>query len=261
MPLKHPVSFVAHGSPTLATDEKKGRELRAWAELVPAPSSILVVSAHWEECPLTLSAVDRPETIHDFGGFPKELYELRYAAPGAPELAESVVDLLGSRTVERSDRGLDHGAWVPLLHMFPQRDVPVLQLSMPRDMSPEELYSVGAALSPLRERGVWILGSGNLVHNLRLLDWSDRGPPPSWAVEFDAWVVETLSSGDVDALLAAERSAPAFQLAHPTDEHLRPLYVVAGAGELGDSELLFPVTGFEFGNLSRRCVQFESRSA
>jgi 4,5-DOPA dioxygenase extradiol len=143
---RQPVGFVAHGSPTLAIDVEKGRPLCAWAERVARPSSLLVVSAHWEESPLTLGAVEQPETVYDFSGFPPELYELRYAAPGDPHLAEAVLDLLQGRAVRRSERGIDHGVWVPLLHMFPERDVPVLQLSMPRAMGPDELFAVGEAL-------------------------------------------------------------------------------------------------------------------
>lgn len=254
-----PVAFVAHDAPTLATDPLKGAELRAWAASMPEPRAVLVASAHWQRSPPCLGAVAPRELIYDFYGFPEALYRLRYPAPGAPELAQEVKALLDARDLPweaAPERGLDHGAWVPLLHMYPEARVPVLQLSQPAAASPAEFFTLGRALAPLRERGVLILGSGNLTHNLRALDWSGDAPPPSWAQAFDAWCRDTLAARDFDALLAYRAQAPGRIQAHPTEEHFTPLLMAAGAASEHCRSVVFPVEGFEYGSLSRRCVQF-----
>lgn len=252
-----PVGFVGHGSPTLALDSVKGPELQAWGASLPKASAILVISAHWEDAPITLSATRPVELVYDFYGFPAPLYRIRYDAPPAAELADRIEKMLpASYALRRSDRGLDHGAWVPLLHLAPDATTPVLQLSMPRTYGAEELLRLGALLSPLRDEGVWILGSGNLVHNLRAADFRDREPPPPWAVEFDQWVVERLAKRDIDALADHRGKGPGARLAHPTDDHYRPLLVSIGAAGDDISTLHYPVTGFEYGNISRRCISF-----
>ncbi len=254
-----PVAFVAHGAPTLATDTAKGAELAAWAASMPKPRAILVVSAHWQQSPPCLGTQRTRELIYDFHGFPQALYQLRYPAPGSPELAAEVKALLDEQGIPWSEdpgRGLDHGVWVPLLHMQPQADVPVLQISQPAASSAREFFELGRALAPLRERGVLILGSGVLTHNLRALDWQGRASPPQWAQAFDEWCRSTLAEFDVDALLAYRTRAPHAREAHPTDEHFTPLLVAAGAASIHCRSVLFPVEGFEYGSLSRRCVQF-----
>jgi len=183
-----PVGFVGHGAPTLAVDRDKGAGLARWAAELPRPAAVLVVSAHWERAPVSLGATRHDELLYDFHGFPDELYRIRYAPPGAPVLADRVAGILAGRTeVARvPQRPLDHGAWVPLLHMFADASVPVLQVSMPRAMDPADLFAIGEALAPLRKEGVLILGSGNIVHNLRALrlgpatdPWADGGGRPT----------------------------------------------------------------------------------
>ncbi|MCU0674177.1 MAG: dioxygenase [Myxococcota bacterium] len=251
-----PVGFVAHGAPTLATDRDKGAPLARWGASVPTPRAVLVVSAHWTASPVKIGQTRGGAIVHDFGGFPEELYRLRYDAPGAPELATRVEALLdGFEHVRDEAQPMDHGVWVPLLHMRPAADVPVLQISMPRDLSPAQLVALGRALTPLRDEGVWILGSGNVVHNLRRLA-PDGSATPSWASEMDAYVAEAIARGDVDALATARDRAPAYALAHPTDEHYRPLLVAAGAAD--GARATTPVDGFEFGSISRRSLDWRT---
>jgi 4,5-DOPA dioxygenase extradiol len=241
----------------LALDARKGADLARWARSLPAkPSAILILSAHWQASPPTLSST-RTGTplIYDFSGFDEALYRVQHPCPPLPEaLATRILTALAPFSPRRSDRGLDHGAWVPLRHLDPEAQIPTAQLSMPRSMSERELVALGRALAPFRDEGVWILGSGNLTHNLGRLDFSDRAPPERWAVEFDRWTEERLRAGDLDGIVHARTRAPAFSIAHPTDEHWRPLLVALGAGEDALDRITFPVTGFEYGNLSRRCV-------
>lgn len=252
-----PALFVAHGAPTLALDPDKGSDFRRWGAALPKPSGIVVVSAHWEAAPVTIGSVEQRELVYDFYGFPKPLYEVRYPAPGAPELARRVEALAASLGSVRRDttRGLDHGVWVPLLHLFPGADVPVLQISMPSSLGAKALFALGERLAPLRQERVLIVGSGNLTHNLRRLDWRGEGGPPVWAGEFDAWVADVLARRDFDALVDYAKRAPALREAHPTEEHLQPLLVAAGAASTGSGPVTFPVSGFEYGSLSRRSVQ------
>lgn len=254
MPARLPCVFVAHGAPLLAIDPVLGEPLRRWSQMLPRPRAILAVSAHWEDAPLTLGATFTTELVYDFYGFPEELYRVRYQAPGTPWLAERVNALVGRRDFRQSERGLDHGVWTPLVHLYPEADVPVLQLSMPRTDSAAELFALGRSLVPLRDEGVLVLGSGNLVHNLRRLEWHDRAAPQLWAIEFDAWIAEVLRRRDFDALVDYESRAPHLSLAHPTEEHLRPVLVAAGAG--ADETVSFALEGWELGSLSRRSVQF-----
>lgn len=245
-----PTGFVSHGAPTLALDAAKGAPLRAWGEALGRPSAVLCVSAHWETDRPTLGATETLPLIYDFGGFDRALYEVSYPAPGAPELAERVAELVDVDRAPR--RGWDHGVWTPLVWMWPGADVPVLQLSLPR-ASPAELVALGAALRPLRADGVFILGSGSMTHNLGRMS-RDGFPPAQWAEAFDAWIAEVLGDRRDAELLDYERTAPRFRTAHPTDEHWTPLLVALGAAD-PDAPATFPVTGWEYGNLSRRCVQ------
>ena len=251
---RFPVGFVAHGAPLLAADAALGEPFRRWGTALPRPSAILVISAHFERTPLTIGATETRELLYDFTGFPEELYQVRYPAPGAPGLAGRVEQLLAGREIARSDRPLDHGVWTPLVHLAPAADIPVLEISMPRTDSAQQLFETGQRLAPLRAEGVFILGSGNLVHNLGKLDWTGAGAPPAWAAEFDAWIADTLARRDWDALIAYRWQAPALQLAHPSEEHLRPVVVAAGAA--ADDEVRFVHEGWEYGSISRRTVQF-----
>lgn len=250
-----PSAFVAHGAPFLAVDPERGEPLRRWGEALPRPRAILAVSAHWEDAPLTLGATGTRDLVYDFFGFPEELYRVRYPAPGAPWVADRVAALVASIDIRRSERGLDHGVWTPLVHLYPAADVPVLQLSMPGTATGAELFELGRSIAPLRDEGVLILGSGNLVHNLRRLDWGGGGGPPQpWASAFDAWIADVLTRRDWDALIDYRNRAPQLALAHPSEEHLRPVLVAAGAA--ADERVRFPLEGWELGSLSRRSVQF-----
>lgn len=249
-----PVGYVGHGAPTLAIDPGKGGDLTRWAEGMPEPRAILVISAHWEDTPAIAGTTRIRELMYDFYGFPDELYELEYESPGAPELLERLSGLIPGG-VQQEDRPLDHGVWVPLLHMAPGADIPVLQLSLPSRRGVGGLFEVGRRLAPLRDAGVFILGSGNVVHNLRRLG-REAGPTPNWAVEFDRWAAEVLDRQDFDALIDYRNASPGLRLAHPTEEHFQPLLVAAGAASVDGGPTSFPVEGFEYGSISRRCVQF-----
>ena len=186
--MRFPTGFVGHGAPTNALNDERGADWAAWSASLPRPEAILSISAHFEQEPPSVGATTTTPLIYDFWGFPEPLYSIEYAAPGAPWLADRVESLLGldARVERQEERGLDHGAWAPLLHMYPEADVPVLQLSLPWTNDPMKMFELGARLAPLRDAGVFILGSGNLVHNLRAADWTG-GPTPSWAAEFDHW--------------------------------------------------------------------------
>jgi 4,5-DOPA dioxygenase extradiol len=252
-----PVIFAAHGAPVLLDDAQWMGELAAWAGALPRPRGILMVSAHWEERPTTLGAVETVPLTYDFYGFPERYYETTYPAPGAPALASRVKELLGGQDIpvaEDPARGLDHGAYVPLVAMYPAADVPVLQVSMP-GLHPEELFALGHAFQPLRDEGILIFGSGFLTHNMR---YAFRPGIPAWAREFDEWAKETLLRFDTDALLDFQIRAPGASTALPTWEHYAPLLVAAGAVAGQSPRASFPITGFWMeGAFTKRSVQFE----
>ena len=250
-----PAVFVGHGSPMLALHRERGAEFTAWMKRYPRPVAILSLSAHFTLSPITLGAVEPVPLVYDFSGFPEALYRVTYRAPGAPKLARRVRQLLAplGKIEDDEERGHDHGTWVPLRWMFPAADVPVLSVSLPSPKA-ETCFRLGQALAPLRDEGVLILGSGNLTHNLRRVGRADT-PVASWAQEFDDWSTKVLAAGDVDQLLDWERKAPAARTNHPTVEHFIPLLVAAGARKAKD-EVSFPITGFDGGSLSRRCVAF-----
>lgn len=258
---RQPVIYLSHGAPPLADDARWTSELAAWSADLPRPASVLVVSAHWELAPVSVSATSGDVPLyHDFWGFPQRYYEVTYDAPGAPALAASVAGLLagaGESVQQDPARGLDHGAYVPLKEMFPAADVPVLQLSMPT-LDPQRLFALGQRLAPLRDEGVLVVGSGFTTHNLRWFDPSagSDAPPPSASAEFDHWAAEAVGAGDVDAVLDFLSRAPAAREAHPRTEHWAPLYVALGAAsEAGSVAGESVVDGFWFG-LSKRSWQF-----
>lgn len=251
-----PVAFISHGAPTLATDATAGADLRRWGQTLARPRAIVVISAHWQTAAAHLGTATTRKLIYDFSGFPQDLYRVPYAAPGAPDVAQQVAEMLApAGPVQRSEsRGWDHGVWVPLLHMFPGADVPLLQVSLPR-WPAKALFDLGRRLAPLRRQGVLLIASGGFTHNLRMMHY--RGPTPDWALAFDDWATGCLSSGDVDSLLDYPNKAPALAMAHPTDEHWTPMMVALGAAA-ADGPLpaaRFPVTGWEYAHLSRRSVQ------
>jgi 4,5-DOPA dioxygenase extradiol len=228
-----PVLFVSHGAPTLPFDEVPARRfLIELARKVPRAQAILAVSAHWEAPVPSLTAAALPGTIHDFSGFPKALYELTYDAPGAPEVAARAAALLRAAGYEPrldGERGRDHGAWVPAMLAWPAGEVPLIQLSLLRGRSAREHIALGEAIAALRDEGILILGSGGTVHNLRQVSW-DGGRTPRWASEFQDWLDKALAANDRAALEGYRRTLDVAAMAHPTEDHLMPLYVAFGAG-------------------------------
>lgn len=252
-----PALYLGHGAPVLVDDPVWPAELHDWARQLPRPSSILMVSAHWTAAPLTLGATTPVPLVYDFWGFPERYYRARYDAPGAPELADTVTSLMPphEEVARRPERGLDHGAYVPLSVMYPEADIPVLQMSMP-DLDAEHLFEIGRRLAPLRDEGVLIVGSGFMTHGLPFVGEYMAGRPgaPQWSVEFDRWATETLSRGDLDALFDFRHRAPGMPYAHPTVEHLAPLFVTLGAAAAADEAPSFTVDGFWMG-LAKRSFQ------
>lgn len=250
-----PVLFAAHGAPVLLDDAEWMGQLSRWASAIARPKSILVVSAHWEARPATLGATTTVPLVYDFYGFPERYYRTQYASPGAPELAGRVRELLASRRIayaEAPTRGLDHGAYVPLVAMYPKADIPVLQLSMP-GLDGAALVALGKALAPLRDEGVLVFASGFLTHNMR---YAFKPGTPQWALEFDAWAEDALARFDVDALVDFKTRAPAAAVALPTWEHYAPLLVAAGAASESRPHVTFPITGFWMdGAFTKRSVE------
>lgn len=251
-----PAIFAAHGAPILLDDAAWMAELAAWAKAMAKPKAILMVSAHWEERPATLGATQPVPLVYDFYGFPEKYYQTTYPAPGAPELASRVRELLRARQIAVADdptRGLDHGAYIPLVAMYPSADVPVLQISIP-GLDARALFKLGQTLAPLRDEGVLIFGSGFLTHNMR---YAFRSEIPQWAREFDSWAEGALSRLDVDALIDFEQRAPAARMALPTWEHYAPVLVAAGAAADEHPQASFPITGWWMDSaFTKRSVQF-----
>lgn len=231
-----PSLYVSHGSPMFAVEVgSTGPALRAWAQAHPRPSGIVVMSPHWMTRRPMVMSTPKPSTWHDFGGFPAELYQLQYPAPGDPALAQEALALLqatGIAAGSDDERPLDHGAWVPLMHLYPEADVPVVQLALPSDAGPAQVFALGRALRALRERGVLLLGTGSMTHNLGEFFGGAREPAP-YVLEFSRWVEDKLSQGDNAALLNYRRQAPHAQRAHPTEEHFLPLFFALGAAADG----------------------------
>jgi len=236
-----PTAFVGHGSPMNAIETNTFSEgWREMAALVPRPSAILCVSAHWLTKGSYLTGVEKPETIHDFYGFPKALYEVQYPAPGAPALANETASLLqkvGARV--EYDWGLDHGTWSVLIHMFPNADIPVYQLSIDVQKSASQHYHLAKELASLRQKGVFIVGSGNIVHNLQLIDWDHPDRGTEWAAEFDATVADIILKGEHDRLFHLEALGRSAQLSVPTPDHYLPLLYILALQEATDSITFF----------------------
>jgi 4,5-DOPA dioxygenase extradiol len=253
-----PAIFFGHGNPMNAS--LKNDYTKAWTALgtaIPRPEAILAVSAHWYIPVTAVTNVAKPRTIHDFGGFPQELYKVEYPASGSPELASRVQDLLSPTLVELDERwGLDHGTWSVLCHLFPQADIPVVQLSIDETQPPEFHYEIGKRLAPLRDEGVFIMGSGNLVHNLHTYAWGKHKIEPfDWAIRFEEQAREVLLSGDHAPLIAYETLGRDAMLSVPTPEHYLPLlYVIAVSRE--NEQVTFPVEGVDGGSVSMLTVQF-----
>jgi len=256
-----PAIFVSHGAPTLPFDDVPARDfLRGLGQSFERPKAILVISAHWDTDAPMLNAVAANTTIHDFHGFPEALYRVRYDAPGAPALAKEIASLLiaaGMPADLDEERGLDHGAWVPLMLMYPAADIPLLQLSVQSRLDPAHHIALGRALAGLRKSGVLVLGSGGFVHNLRQLDWHGTGAAePVWSAAFAEWTHNALIDGRTEDLANYRRLAPDAPRAHPTEEHFMPLLVAYGAGGTGSKarRLHRSVT---FGSLRMDAYAFE----
>lgn len=227
-----PALYIGHGAPLLLDDPVWSGQLNELAKSIEKPKAILVVSAHWESAPLMLGATDfGAPLIYDFGGFDPKYYNIKYSTPDSSELAKLVHSVLGDKNsaVDNKSRGLDHGAYVPLMTMYPDADIPVLQMSIPTH-NPMELFKLGQRLAPLRDQGVLIVGSGFLTHGLPYLrEFRIEATPPSWSVEFDHWAQEAMRNADLDVLMNYKELAPGMPFAHPTVEHLSPIFVTLGA--------------------------------
>lgn len=247
-----PAVFIGHGNPMNALE--RNAYSVSWEKLgetLPRPHAILSISAHWYVPGSRVTPNERPRTIHDFGGFPRPLYDVRYPAAGSPQLAERIRELLSPTHVALDDRwGLDHGTWSVLVHMFPSADIPVVQLGIDETLSAGEHYALAKGLRPLRDEGVLVLGSGNVVHNLHAYAWGRRSAEPyDWAVQFESKLRELLSAGDFDAVVAYESFGRDAALSAPTPDHFLPLlYVIAQAEQ--DESVAFPVEGFDGGSVS-----------
>ncbi|MDE3016774.1 MAG: dioxygenase [Pseudomonadota bacterium] len=230
-----PTLFISHGSPMLALEEEPTtRFLRSLSAQLPRPKAIVIASAHWETGDPMITGSANPETIHDFSSFPKELYQLRYPVPGDPALAEHIQLLLtkaGFKAGIDPTRGLDHGAWNPLLLMYPAANIPVIELSVQPERDAQWHYQIGQALSPLREEEVLVIGTGNLTHNLREAFRGHHVQTPSWVSVFARWVADKVEKNDTESLLNWKHLAPHARENHPTPEHFLPLFVALGAAE------------------------------
>jgi len=257
-----PSLFISHGSPLLAIEPGSyGAAWKAMATALPAPAAILVVSAHWNSRQPNVSAATQPATIHDFGGFPAALYEIRYPAPGAPQLANRVAQLLTQADIPvgiTPERGLDHGAWVPLQQMYPGADIPVTQLSVQPGQNAEWHLRLGEALRPLREENVLIIGSGSLTHNLHEFHFDEFSTDVAddYVHEFQDWMFAALKRNDRAALAGWQEQAPSAHRAHPSTEHLLPLFVAYGAASDKPS-LQRPLASYSGGALAMDCYVFD----
>jgi 4,5-DOPA dioxygenase extradiol len=253
-----PVLFIGHGNPMNALERNGYSDgWRALGASLPRPRAVLSISAHWYVRTTMVTAMASPRTIHDFGGFPPELFAVQYPAPGSPELAGEVHELLRPAPVGLDESwGLDHGTWSVLVHMFPDADIPVVQLSIDRAKAPSFHYELGRALAPLSDSGVLILGSGNVVHNLETYAWGGhRAEAYDWALRFDEKVRLLLDAGDHDPLVNYEQMGPDARLAAPTPDHYLPLLYAIGAGH--GRSVSYPVQGIEGGSISMLSVRLD----
>lgn len=255
MNTRMPALYIGHGAPPLLDDPAWSGQLRDLAAKLPRPKAILIVSAHWESAPLSLSASGVP-LVYDFGGFDPKYYRMTYNAPDSTALAQRIAAAMpDSEPVHQHvSRGLDHGAWVPLKIMYPEADIPVVQMSLPTQ-DPGRLLVIGSRLRELRDEGVLVIGSGFMTHGLPFLtDWSIDAKAPGWSVDFDAWASAAIARGDLDELASFKDKAPGMPFAHPTVEHYTPLFVALGAGSNPEDPADQVIDGFWLG-LSKRSLQ------
>jgi 4,5-DOPA dioxygenase extradiol len=250
-----PALYLSHGAPPLFDDGPWLRQLLEWAQAMPRPRSILIISAHWEAAPLMLSApAAHTPLVYDFGGFHPRYYSMTYDTPDATALARRVAGAMPAREPVRQhpSRGLDHGAWVPLMAMYPLGDIPVLQLSIPAH-DPARLIELGTRLRGLRAEGVLVIGSGFMTHGLPFVtrEMLTRGTVPAWSAEFDAWAGDALARGDLDELAAYASRAPGMPYAHPTPDHFIPLFITLGAGDDPGRPVRITIDGYMMGFAKR----------
>jgi 4,5-DOPA dioxygenase extradiol len=254
---RQPVLYLSHGAPPLLDNDLWMSQLSAWSNDVGKPKGIVIVSAHWESAPISISATAaNTPLIYDFGGFSPKFYNMKYETPDATWLGDLVASMMpNSEPLHRhASRGLDHGAWVPLKVMYPDADIPVVQLSMPTH-DPVKLMEIGARLKPLRDLGVLIIGSGFMTHGLPFLrDWSVEAEAPAWSAEFDTWSLEAMQKGDVESLINYKTAAPGMPYAHPTVEHFTPLFITLGASTNPEAPVDQKIAGYFMG-LSKRSIQ------
>lgn len=252
-----PVLFIGHGSPMNAIEDNAySQSWHAMGKSLPKPQAILSISAHWITKGTKVTGMSKPRTIHDFGGFPKQLFDQQYPAPGAPEFARLSQELITKDHVGIDETwGLDHGTWSVLLPMYPAADIPVFQLSLDYDQPPAYHYEIGKQLNKLRDKGVLIIGSGNLVHNLGMLDWSNTpGKSFDWAIEFDRKMTDWMNAGDHASILKYQQlMGNTARLAHPTYDHLLPLFYILGLQQKGESLTYFN-DRIDMGSISMRSV-------
>ncbi|MCF6093775.1 dioxygenase [Microaerobacter geothermalis] len=255
-----PTLFVCHGAPSLVIEDNEyTRFLKNLAKKLNKPEAIVIFTAHWESEVMKISSLKGPyETIYDFYGFPEELYSIKYPAKGSVQLSEQLQEMFqtkGIKTVKDTQRGLDHGSWVILQLMYPEADVPVVQISVNPTLSPKEQYKIGEAIADLRDQNVLIIGSGATVHNLGTLKW-DMKASEEWAVQFDDWLIDKVENWDVKSIFSYRDLAPHARLAVPREEHFVPLLITMGSGDKSrKARLLY--RGYDFGTLSYICMKFE----
>lgn len=252
--LELPSLYISHGAPMLLDDDLWVSQLAEWAKTMPKPKAILIVSAHWESAPvsITSTAANTP-LIYDFGGFAPKFYNMKYETPDASWLGELVAKVMPDNEPlhQHSNRGLDHGAWVPLKVMYPDADIPVVQLSMPTH-DPVRLLELGRRLRSLREEGVLVIGSGFMTHGLPYIrDWNPTAAAPGWSADFDHWAQEALDTGDIDTLIDYKNRAPGMPYAHPTVEHFTPLFISLGAASSPEAKVETKIDGYFMGLAKR----------
>jgi len=252
--LTFPSLYISHGAPMLLDDELWMSELAAWSASMPKPKAILIVSAHWESAPISISATAaKTPLIYDFGGFAPKFYNMKYETPDASWLGDLVAKVMPDNEPvhQHASRGLDHGAWVPLKVMYPDADIPVVQMSMPTH-DPVKLLELGARLRTLREEGVLVIGSGFMTHGLPYIrDWRSDAAAPGWSADFDHWAAEALAKGDIETLMDYRNVAPGMPYAHPTVEHFTPLFISMGAASSPESIAETKIDGYFMGLAKR----------
>ena len=255
-----PTLFIGHGSPMNAISENTfTHAMQSLSSQIPQPRAILMVSAHWMTRGTWVTHMQNPKTIHDFFGFPQELFDIQYPAPGSPEIAHNIAQQISHPAIHLDDNewGLDHGTWSVLKHIYPKAHIPVIQLSLDMTQGPSYHFELGQKLKELRQQGILIMGSGNIVHNLKRISWEDQAPAFDWALEFDEWVKQKAEARDFNPLVLQATSTEAGRLSIPTPDHYYPLLYILGAADKKDS-LYFDIEGMQNASISMRSFRFGS---